>query len=215
MYFVTAQDNLEFPAEGEMLPPLQHFVPPTAVWRRPVSLGACRNKHLSLVHNSKHRELFHYGLSARGSCPAHGLPCCWGMGEERKAKAATSHLGSIATGLPRHVVPLSSVQQIHPQHTEHQLLSTDNSQVMLRTPLPAEEQDQWGLSHRSVNWVECSLCSFPVTNCNPLLAINLRGLPKREVKTNQQTKVFLYKYSICIYWRNTVNYSESSQGKSN
>lgn len=59
-----------------MLPPLQHFVPPTAVWRRPVSLAACRNKHFLLEYNSKCRELFHYRLVCkRKLLTACELPC--------------------------------------------------------------------------------------------------------------------------------------------
>lgn len=73
------------------------------------------------------------------------------MGEGRKAKAATSHLGSITEGLPRQVVLLSSALQIHSQHTEHQLCGRNNTQGMLRTPLAVEEQDWIELSHRSVN----------------------------------------------------------------
>ena len=149
--------SFELLAAGEMLPPLQHFVPSAAVWRRPVSLGACRNKHFSLVPNSKRRELFHYGLVCkRKLLTARELPCHNGMrnGRGEESKGSCIPLRKHYYGSSQAVSTAERlVLQIHSHHTEHQLLSTDDSQAMLGTPPAAEEQDWSGLSHRSINRV--------------------------------------------------------------
>lgn len=76
-----------------MLPPLQHFACPAAVWRRPISLGACRNKHLLLVHNSKCRELFHYRLVCkRKLLAACELPCHNGIRSGRREESKSSYI---------------------------------------------------------------------------------------------------------------------------
>lgn len=85
MYSVTAQ----IPGCRRELPPQQHFIPPAAVWRSPVTPGDHRNQHLSWVHKRGCRELFH--------CPKEeAVPSLWaalssstrmGRGEESKGNS--------------------------------------------------------------------------------------------------------------------------------
>lgn len=178
-----------------MLPPLQHFVPPAAVWRRRVSPGACRNKHLWLAHNSKRKELFHYGLVCkRKLLTARKLPCRNGVRNGRGEESKGSY------------IPLRKHYYGSSQAVSTAELGAANSPPAHRASasqhgrLPSDARDtsgSWGARPERVVTRECKLSlTFSLfLPCHylqpPVGHQSVRGLLKCEV--TKKKDVFPYK----------------------